>query len=89
MQWPMQLATSILLALAAPQAPVGAAAAIAEHSAAAAERPLSRESWMLQNSYNAFVAVEETPATTDMLKPAIAEGPLDLGKGRTVPAPIV
>ena len=85
MQWSMPLATSILLALAAPQAPIGAAQTIAEHGTAAAERPLSRESWVLENSYNAFVALEETPEIRDMLKPAVATGQQ---KDRWAAAPI-
>ena len=82
----MPFATSILLALAAPQAPIGTAVTIAEHAKAAAERPLSKESWVLQNSYNAFLALEETPSTRDMLKAAIGSAQL---KDRWAAAPII
>ncbi len=66
----MSLATAILLALAAPQAPAGAVSVIAD-TRAAAEQPLKPHSWVELNSYNAFVATEETPAVGEMVKPAI------------------
>ena len=81
----MQLATSILLALAVPQAPIGAATTIAQPGAPA-ERPVQRDSWVLQNSYNAFVALEETPTMREMLKPAIGSAQL---KNRWAAAPII
>ena len=84
----MPLATVILLAFAAPQAPIGAMSAVTDNRAAV-ERPLKQQSWVEKNSYNAFVAIEETPATPQILLPAVAKAEQRPGAARGKVSPII